>query len=731
MRRIPFVLVAVLLCLVSVPAWAISRTWTPGITSSWSEPNNWTPAGVPSSTDPLVFPAGATMVNDLTGFAAGPMTFNGSATLSGNPLTLSGDVWIANLSVFACNADLTLAKNIKFPGTGSVTLNGALDVNGYVLSLYGAKTTMQAVNGSGIIVTPGISSQVHVAGSGTFSGKIDSILFSLDGGSVPNASVIDNLFGHGTIGDVTITGALGLAGVLHTKSVAVTSKFAAFGVHLTPGGSSDQLQVTGSVTLAGTLNVLFPGALPTSGQSFTIIDNDASDPVSGTFEALPEGATVTTVSGARMTISYQGGDGNDVTLTVPAGASTALAQSAPDSVPGQSYTLTATVTVASGTPTGTVSFTDGSTITYGTAPLHDGVATLTMTPLGAGTQNLVATYLGDSSFLPAASTALLHTIHRGITATSVALVAGTAIYGSTRFDTLTTAVAPAAGDPGGLVTILVDAPWLGGPLTGGQELSGGRAIVLVPVLSPGSHVITAVYGGSNNFEPSQSTALTVTVAKAPAPLGVSTAHNPSPAGAPVSLTISGPAPTGVFPATGTVTVMENGVFLAQQTIAGTAYVVLHPSSGHHSFVISYSGDDNYLASSANFALDVAGPMLTADPVRVLEGDSGAKDVEVAVHLSAPSTDPISVPWHTADATARAGVDYQQASGTVDFAPGETYRTVIVHVIGNTKKEDDKTFSVVFEAAANVQIATTSATVTIANDDATDAPPPTRHRGVRH
>jgi hypothetical protein len=46
----------------------------------------------------------------------------------------------------------------------------------------------------------------------------------------------------------------------------------------------------------------------------TIIANDGTDPVSGTFAGLPQGGMI--VHGAfASTISYTGGDGNDVTLT--------------------------------------------------------------------------------------------------------------------------------------------------------------------------------------------------------------------------------------------------------------------------------------------------------------------------------------------------------------------------------------------------------------------------------
>jgi hypothetical protein len=60
--------------------------------------------------------------------------------------------------------------------------------------------------------------------------------------------------------------------------------------------------------------------MPDPGQVFTIIDNRFAGPVVGYFAAsnYPEGALVTPLDGGdvRFRISYTGGDGNDVTLTV-------------------------------------------------------------------------------------------------------------------------------------------------------------------------------------------------------------------------------------------------------------------------------------------------------------------------------------------------------------------------------------------------------------------------------
>jgi len=110
---------------------------------------------------------------------------------------------------------------------------------------------------------------------------------------------------------------------------------------------------------------LTPTFTPVTGNTFTIINNDGSDAVSGTFKGLAEGASVT-ISGVSYTISYQGGTGNDVVLTAnntTVSTTTTVATSASPSVFGQSVTFTATVVQGSGStiPTGNVTFTNGAT----------------------------------------------------------------------------------------------------------------------------------------------------------------------------------------------------------------------------------------------------------------------------------------------------------------------------------------------------------------------------------
>jgi hypothetical protein len=48
---------------------------------------------------------------------------------------------------------------------------------------------------------------------------------------------------------------------------------------------------------------------------FTVIDNTAATPIAGTFANLADGSTIT-IGSNTFQAGYEGGDGNDLTLTV-------------------------------------------------------------------------------------------------------------------------------------------------------------------------------------------------------------------------------------------------------------------------------------------------------------------------------------------------------------------------------------------------------------------------------
>ncbi|NJN75874.1 MAG: HYR domain-containing protein, partial [Synechococcaceae cyanobacterium RL_1_2] len=84
----------------------------------------------------------------------------------------------------------------------------------------------------------------------------------------------------------------------------------------TPGTDYDQLQVSGTINL-GNATLALSGAIPTTmaGDSVVLISNDDTDGVTGTFAGLAEGSFIN-FNNELWSISYQGGDGNDVILTI-------------------------------------------------------------------------------------------------------------------------------------------------------------------------------------------------------------------------------------------------------------------------------------------------------------------------------------------------------------------------------------------------------------------------------
>src|SRR5262249_49175653 len=85
--------------------------------------------------------------------------------------------------------------------------------------------------------------------------------------------------------------------------------------------------------------------------------------------------------------------------------------------PGLPVTFTATVsaeTAGSGTPTGMVTFFDGTTPLGPPVLLSAGTATFTTSTLALGRHQISAQYSGDSIFAPSTSPAVLQSINNGI-----------------------------------------------------------------------------------------------------------------------------------------------------------------------------------------------------------------------------------------------------------------------------------------------------------------------------
>src|SRR5262249_62037538 len=99
-----------------------------------------------------------------------------------------------------------------------------------------------------------------------------------------------------------------------------------------------------------------------------------------------------------------------------------------------------------------------------------------------------------------------------------------------------------------------------------------------------------------------------------------------------------------------------------------------------------------------------------------ERNSGTDTAVVTVTLSAASTVPVMVPYATADGPAIAGSDYQAASGTLTFAPGETSKTISIAVIGDRVPEPNTTYYVNLSGPTNATIADGEGAGSILDDE---------------
>lgn len=309
--------------------------------------------------------AGGPVTNDLNNMTYGSVTVENGATVNladySKPMTFGGGSGTSNPAVsFYPDTDpdtfATLTSNRNW--SSAVTLLFNTDV--YV----GDKV---AVNFTGTITGAGKSLTKKSTSTGTFTNNATSNTSSTPGGAqtnlvkttaldgtttdyvtvVPNETAILN----GQRDSISVLS----GGTLKGTGTLTHGLWVSEGGHIAPGNSPgcisvdtlniqgeyqfelggadpctgyDQIKVTNKTATYATVvldqngtstSVLttsrFNGYTPKQGQSFTIIDNQGTQAVQGTFNGLPEGATFTQ-NGVVFKITYKGGDGNDVVLTV-------------------------------------------------------------------------------------------------------------------------------------------------------------------------------------------------------------------------------------------------------------------------------------------------------------------------------------------------------------------------------------------------------------------------------
>jgi subtilisin family serine protease len=186
-------------------------------------------------------------------------------------------------------------------------------------------------------------------------------------------------------------------------------------------------------------------------------------------------------------------------VTVRTTSTTRLTASPTSFTQGGKTVLTAAVSPSNAT--GTVTFRKNGAVLR-TVTLSGGKAVTTVTGLPRGTVTFTATYNGDSHLAGSTSTGVKVTVKGVASATSLRSSSTTYRYGGR--PTLTATVSPSTAT--GTVTFRD-----GARVLGTASLYRGKATLHVPVLSRGTHAVTATYNGSTRYNPSASSKVTLRV----------------------------------------------------------------------------------------------------------------------------------------------------------------------------------------------------------------------------
>ena len=255
---------------------------------------------------------------------SGTNTYTGTTNVNAGTLSVGSD---ANLGADTVN----LANGTTLDITNAITIDNALALTGIATINAGAAATLSGVISS----TGGLSktgaSTLTLSATNTYtgattvsagtllvSGSTDSATTVASGGTLAGGGTIDGAVtvqNGGTLSPGSSPGTLTINGDLTMDS---GSTLAVEINGTTAGTDYDQVIVNGAVDVTNATLSVTHGYVPGQGDSYTIIDNDVADAITGTFSGLAQSGTLTAGgNGTVLTASYTGGTGNDFTLTAP------------------------------------------------------------------------------------------------------------------------------------------------------------------------------------------------------------------------------------------------------------------------------------------------------------------------------------------------------------------------------------------------------------------------------
>jgi autotransporter-associated beta strand protein len=256
-------------------------------------------------------------VNNASTYAGGTTVSSSRVVLSNATGLGSGTVVISSGGQVFINVAGTVANNFSIAGNGWLESAGQL----------GALRLASGITLTGAITLTANSRIAPNAGTATVSGPISGA-FGVEIGEDSAAGTLTLNGPHTYTGSTTISfGVLNLGGTL-TSNVINNATLAPQATPSTSGnltttgtyrvrlnaGSNDRLSLGGTVTLGGTFD-LVPAVGLSVGTSFTILTKTSPGAITSTFTGRAQNSTWTE-DGYLWQISYTGGDGNDVFVTI-------------------------------------------------------------------------------------------------------------------------------------------------------------------------------------------------------------------------------------------------------------------------------------------------------------------------------------------------------------------------------------------------------------------------------
>ncbi|HEY6374718.1 MAG TPA: Ig-like domain-containing protein, partial [Edaphobacter sp.] len=248
--------------------------------------------------------------------------------------------------------------------------------------------------------------------------------------------------------------------------------------------------------------------------------------------------------------------------------------------------------------TGTVTFSNGGTV-LGTAPIVNGVATITVPSLPLGANPITASTAGDATNNPATSPATVVTVAK--TTPTVTLISSANPSNVSQSVTFTSTVPAGAS---GTVTFLDGTTVLGA----GAVSAGGAATFSTANLTVGTHTITAAYGGSDSYGAATSAPLAQVVGKAPTTIVLTQSQPTELLGSTVTFTATVaagvPTPTGAVSfldgttVLGTAPLSTNGTVISFVLSGNAGYATSTLTTGTHTITATYSGDNGFATSTS-------------------------------------------------------------------------------------------------------------------------------------